>query len=89
MAIEMRKEEEMTGVTIKARDTNITRISNKKGQKDNVDDRLSIITDDSSTVTTEVTQIQVAREYTYNYEKGSGFKLHEGGIIKLGNTRRK
>ena len=55
MAIEIRKEEGMTGVTLKDRDTNFTSTSNKKGQKDNVDDRVSMFSDYSSMITTEIT----------------------------------
>ena len=87
----MRNEEGMKAITLKDRDNNITSVSNKKGPKYNKDDRLSMFTDDSSAITTEIEYIKTARERIYNYKKGSCSKLYEGKtkIIKLGKARRK
>ena len=67
----MRGDKEIQEVTLQVRDNQVTSYRNKLKQKDNIDDRLSMVADDSSKITIEVEHIQSARENIFTYEKGS------------------
>ena len=91
MAIEIRKEKAIKGIELTSRNKQINSVSNKDSQPDNIDDRISLFADDSSTIITEVKQIPVVRENIHQYEKGTGSALHEGKtkIIRIGSGRRR
>ena len=69
----------------------ITSYSNHNKQQDNNNDRLSMSADESSTITTDATQVRPTRENIHTYEKVSGSQLHEEKtiVIKLGSVRQK
>ena len=78
MAIEMRQDTAMTGVTPPHTTQTITSFSRINNQPDNKDDRLSMFADDSSTITTRESEVKAARENNHLYKKASTSKLHEG-----------
>ena len=80
MAIEIRKEKAIKGIELANRNERLNSVSNKNRQPDNIDDRISLFADDSSTIITDINQISVVRENIHQYEKGSGLELYEGQI---------
>ena len=100
MAIEMRKDETIHGITLAAIRirptlthiaTCIRSFSQRKQQAENEDDRLSMFADDSATLVTALNQILPARINIGTYEKGTGAALHEIKtiMIRLGPARLK
>ena len=91
MAIEMRDEKNMKGISLANRNNQITSVSNTYNQKDNNNYRIPMFANDSSTIIAEIKHIKIARENVYLYEKGSGSELHEGKtkILKIGKSKRK
>ena len=78
MAIEIRKEKAIKGIELANRNEHLNSVSNKNRQPDNINDRISLIADDSSTIITDINQISVVRENRHQCEKRSGSELHEG-----------
>ena len=100
MAIEMRDDDSIQGLTSAAARTNVltTRIatnirslSHHEQQAENEDDRLSMFADDSATLVTAIDQILPARINIGTYEKGTGAALNEDKTImmRLGPARTK
>lgn len=91
MAIEMRDDGQIIGVNpLSLGERKITSHSNHNNQIDNIEDRLSMFANDSSTIITKSSQLRPARENIHSYEKASNSKLYESRtiIIKLGKARR-
>ena len=89
MAIKMRQDTAMNGVTPPHKKQIITSFSRINNQPDNIDDRLSMFANNSSIITTQESKVKTAREKIHSYEKKSTSMLHEGKsiIIKLGKAQ--